>query len=204
MFRKRGGARNRAPRAAAGPSYTSGADVAECVALDRNSKDFLEGRVEPGATSHVATPQPRQAGRASGAARREMLAPYIVEVEVNCEECGGSGYDPGGIDPWGPEPCPACRGAKTQKITRNYLGEALRIAANPECQVPVERAHLVAIAQYCRQTVSAVVGLPEVAECAQVQRKRSSRHGRTEGTHPRGVTHIQRRKTNVDISSQWT
>lgn len=65
---------------------------------------------------------------------------YIIEVEANCDECGGSGFDPGGIDPWGPEPCPACHGAGTQRITKNYLAEALRIAGNPECSLPVERA----------------------------------------------------------------
>ena len=39
---------------------------------------------------------------------------------------------PGGIDPWGPEVCPKCQGAKTQRITRNYLAEAFQIAANPD------------------------------------------------------------------------
>ena len=41
---------------------------------------------------------------------------YMREVEVNCEECGGSGFDPGGIDPWGPEVCPKCKGGKTERI----------------------------------------------------------------------------------------
>jgi hypothetical protein len=140
--------------AVCGPCETSGADVADTMALGRNPEDFREGKVELGATSHLPTPQPSWAGRALEAARPDMLSPYIVEVEVNCEECGGSGYDPGGIDPWGPEPCPVCHGAKTQRITRNYLGEALRIAANPEYRVPVERGHLVAIVHYCRQAVS--------------------------------------------------
>jgi len=26
--------------------------------------------------------------------------PFVVQQEIACEECGGSGFDPGGIDPW--------------------------------------------------------------------------------------------------------
>lgn len=130
-------------------------------------------------------------------------APYMIDVELPCDECGGSGFDPGGIDPWGPEPCPACRGAGTQRITKNYLAEALRIAANPECSLPVERAHLVAIVHYCRQAVSAVVSLPEVPKRAHAQAvfRRSSRHSRSR-RRSHEVTQIKRRTTNVDISPQ--
>lgn len=106
---------------------------------------------------------PRSTGNALETARQEMHAPFVLEVEENCEECGGSGFDPGGIDPWGPEPCPVCDGAKTRRITRNYLAEAFQIAANPESTRPVERQHLVAVIQHCRQAVSALVSLPEVA-----------------------------------------
>ena len=188
--------------AVSGPCYTSGAD-ADPTSCGRNPEDFREGKVELGATSHIPTPQLSRAGRALEAARPAMLSPYIVEVEVNCDECGGSGFDPGGIDPWGPEPCPVCHGAKTQRITRNYLGEALRIAANPACQVPVERAHLVAIVQYCRQAVSAVVSLPEVPVLAQTQvhNESSSRHRRGR-SKPHKAAQIERRKRNVDISPQ--
>ena len=133
----------------------------------------------------------------------ETQPPYIVEIDAACDECGGSGFDPGGVDPWGPEPCPVCQGTRTQKITKNYLAEAFRIAGKPECRVPVERVHLVAIIQYCRQIVSAVVGLPEVRKLARSQPglKKSVKHGR--GRSPsNGVTQIKRRKRNVDISPQ--
>jgi len=93
----------------------------------------------------------------------ETLSPYIKEVEINCDECGGSGFDPGGIDPWGPEVCPKCRGAKTQTIIRNYLAEAFQIAANPDSTRQIERRHLIAVIQHCREVVSALVSLPEVA-----------------------------------------
>jgi len=94
----------------------------------------------------------------------EHPVPYIVQLEQNCEECGGTGFDPGGVDPWGPEPCPVCLGAKTQTIIRNYLTEAFQIAANHNSSRPVERQHLVAIIQHCRDMVSALAGLPEVPE----------------------------------------
>jgi hypothetical protein len=93
----------------------------------------------------------------------DTRAPHIIEVEVNCDDCGGSGFDPGGIDPWGPEECPRCHGRKTQTIIRNYLAEAFQIAANPDSQRQIERQHLVAVIQHCRQAVSALVSLPEVA-----------------------------------------
>ena len=104
----------------------------------------------------------------------QMPSVTTKEVEVDCEECGGSGFDPGGVDPWGPEPCPACRGAKTQRIIRNYLAEALRIAGNTECTLPVERAHLVAIVQYCRQVVEAAMCRPK----ALALKRPRTRHGR--------------------------
>lgn len=127
-----------------------------------------------------------------------------MEVDTDCQECGGSGFDPAGIDPWGPESCPACHGARTQKITRNYLAEAFRIAANPESTRAVERQHLVVIVQYCREAVSAVVGLPEVPEHARTRPalKRSVRRSRSR-SQSHTVTQIARRKTNVDISPQW-
>jgi hypothetical protein len=129
------------------------------VALDGDGKHCLEGASIRGA----ATTKPKHAGKATEIARPETQPPHVLEIEVNCEECGGSGFDPGGIDPWGPEPCPACRGAKTRRITRNYLAEAFQIAANPASTRPVERQHLVAVIQHCRKAISALVILPEVA-----------------------------------------
>ncbi len=153
----------------------------------------------------IPMPQPKPVARLLETANPEILMPYIMQVEVNCDECGGSGFDPGGIDPWGPESCPACHGAKAQKITRNYLAEAFRIAANPESTRPVERQHLVAVVQYCREAVSAVVGLPEVLERPQThaQHKNSSTQSRSR-LQSKEVTQIERRKKNVDISPQPT
>lgn len=143
------------------------AEIANVQALSRNPSGFLSGKLEGAPIEFVeamAAPYLR-AARAKPAfeAARLTSPPHIVNVEIDCDGCGGSGFDLGGIDPWGPEPCPACNGAKTQRITRNYLAEAFQIVANPESTRPIERQHLVAGIQHCRQVVSALVSLPEVA-----------------------------------------
>jgi hypothetical protein len=134
----------------------------------------------------------------------EVLNSSVERLEVPCDECGGSGFDPGGMDPWGPEPCPVCHGAGTQRITQNYLAEAFRIAGNPECTVPAERAHLVAIVQYCRQVVGAAMCPPK----ALVHKRdpvffKASRHSRR-AARTRKVIQFKRRKKNVGISPQRT
>jgi hypothetical protein len=125
--------------------------------LERTTSVLL--RENPDRTAEKIQPLPAPVSTSLGVAR----PPYITEVEVNCDDCGGSGFDSGGLDPWGPEVCPVCHGAKTQRITRNYLAEAFQIAANQESERSIERQHLVAVIQHCRETVSALVVLPEVA-----------------------------------------
>jgi hypothetical protein len=137
-------------------------------------------------------------------ARARELAQAASYVELPCEECGGSGFDPGGIDPWGPEPCPLCRGAGTQKVTKNYLAEALRIAGNPECTVPVERAHLVAIVQYCRQVVSAAMCRPKAPALKRGPVFSKAARHRRRAARTRKVIQIERRKRDVEIRPQRT
>jgi hypothetical protein len=147
------------------------AEVVHIQALSRNPNAFVPENLEGTPNDRVkAIPAPylpasplKRGSKAAETDRPLSRHPYVLEIEVNCEECGGSGFDPGSIDPWGPEPCPACQGAKTQRITRNYLAEAFQIAANPVSTRPVERQHLVAVIQHCREAVSALVSLPEVA-----------------------------------------
>lgn len=67
------------------------------------------------------------------------------------------------MDPQEPENCSTCNGSGKETILRNYLAEAFRIAADPEANLQFERAHLVALTVYARQTVSALLSLPEVA-----------------------------------------
>jgi hypothetical protein len=88
--------------------------------------------------------------------RSEVVPPFTVEVEQDCEECGGTGTDPGSLNPWDGEPCRRCRGAKREFVIRQYLAEAFRIAAGESNRV-AERAHLVALTQYARQTVNALL-----------------------------------------------
>jgi hypothetical protein len=52
---------------------------------------------------------------------------------------------------------------RKEAILRNYLAEAFRIAANPQANLPVERAHVVALTAYARQTVNALMSVQEVA-----------------------------------------
>jgi hypothetical protein len=151
--------------------YLMTAEIVHSQALSRSCTGLLpenlEGvpvdLVEAMPAPCLPVPPPKPAGKATETARAEALPPYVFEVEVSCDECGGSGFDPGGLDPWGPEPCPACQGAKTQRIKRNFLTEAFQIAADPGSTRAVERQHLVAVIQHCREAVSALVILPEVA-----------------------------------------
>lgn|SRR5690242_10847273 len=77
---------------------------------------------------------------------------WIVEVEEDCEDCGGRGYDLGGLNPNEFEYCPSCLGSKTQMVTRNYLAEALRIATGEGYQLAT-REHVVVLAVYVRLAV---------------------------------------------------
>lgn len=115
----------------------------------------------------ASTTQNPAFGMGPGPANPKSFTDYAVRIDADCDECGGSGFHPGGIDPWGPELCPKCHGAKTQTITRNYLVEAFQIAGNPKSMRSVERSHLVAIIQHCRQMVSALMSLPEMFEQAE-------------------------------------
>jgi hypothetical protein len=171
--------------------------------LNRNPKGFLRENGDGGPREfgeaaeapYLPDPPAKTAGKATETARPEALAPYILEVEMNCDQCGGSGFDPGGLDPCGPEPCPVCHGAKTQIVIRNYLAEAFHLAASPESTRPIERQHLVAVIQHCREAVSALVVLPEVAlRCSKFTRSRGSANQTTE---------MKRRKEDVTFSPQW-
>ena len=38
-------------------------------------------------------------------------SPYIAETDQPCDECGGTGRDPGSLNPFEPEDCPSCGGS---------------------------------------------------------------------------------------------
>lgn len=81
---------------------------------------------------------------------------FVVRVEEEREQCGGSGNDCGSLSPIEPEECPACHGSGKQVVVRNYLAEALRIAAGKSAATP-QREHLEAIIQHCRSLVGALM-----------------------------------------------
>jgi hypothetical protein len=83
-------------------------------------------------------------------------------VEQHCEDCDGSGGDPGALNPWEAEACPTCNGVGTRLVERNYLAEAFRIAAGESLQPP-EPEHVKAVVEHCRKLASAALTLPEVA-----------------------------------------
>ncbi len=91
----------------------------------------------------------------------EMKPPQLVEVEEECEECGGSGYDCGSLSPIEPEDCPACFGSGKQIAVHNYLAEALRIAAGNSSMF-ARREHLLAVIQHCRGLVGAVMSIADI------------------------------------------
>lgn len=90
------------------------------------------------------------------------LAAYYETVEIDCQDCGGSGRDPGALD-HEDRVCPSCLGTRKETAVRNFLSEAFAIAQTPDSTRVVERAHLVAIIRYARAHVSALFQLPEVA-----------------------------------------
>ncbi len=56
----------------------------------------------------------------------EELEASNAEFELDCDECGATGVDPGGLSAFEPEECPACHGAKRMTIAAVY---APRVAA---------------------------------------------------------------------------
>jgi hypothetical protein len=117
----------------AGERYLKTREVAHIQALSRYPNGFvpenLEGTPNDGVEAIAAPYLPasplKPASERAEIARPETQPPHVLEIEVNCDECGGSGFDPGGIDPWGPDVCQLCYRAKTQRITRNLRGRSL-------------------------------------------------------------------------------
>lgn len=75
--------------------------------------------------------------------------PFVVQIEEECDDSGGSGYDSGSLKPMEPEECPSCHGSGKQMVVRNYLAEALRIAAGSSSRA-IEREHSAAVIEDCR------------------------------------------------------
>jgi len=84
----------------------------------------------------------------------EPLPPFSAMVEQACEDCRGTGQDAGALDD-DYDPCSACNGSGKELVLRKYLAEAFAIAAGQSSRQP-EKAHIVALTQYARETVSAL------------------------------------------------
>jgi hypothetical protein len=80
---------------------------------------------------HDRGPKPTPAGRVTEHASA-AVPPFSDLVEINCQDCGGGGDDPGSVNPREPENCSTCHGSGKETILRSYLAEAFRIAADPE------------------------------------------------------------------------
>jgi hypothetical protein len=119
--------------------------------------------VDAGPRPTLANSDGNSAKKKPASTARELGIPVPAEYhELDCQECGGTGFDPGSLDPFG-YLCPRCHGAKKELVRRDYLAEAFQICAQRDPQQRVERAHLIAIVEHCRAMVSAAVSLPEVA-----------------------------------------
>src|SRR5438105_3655737 len=88
--------------------------------------------------------------------------PFTVYELEDCEECGGRGYDLGGLNPTEYDPCPKCGGAQKEHVLRDYLGEAFLIIQGKSAMV-TERKHLIAVVAYARRFVTAAMEMPEIA-----------------------------------------
>ena len=130
----------------------------------RNAKGMARASFAP--SPHVPTaPQIRKQLGADPLPQpvQAELALYAVESEQACEDCAGTGRDWGTVGENAPEECSHCRGTGKETVTRNFLAEAFRIAADPGCTAELKREHLVAIINHARQAVSAFANLPEAA-----------------------------------------
>lgn len=85
----------------------------------------------------------------------------MVVGEETCDDCGGSGYDCGSLSPMDTEDCPTCHGNGKQIVARNYLAEALRIAAGKSSML-AQREHLQAVVQHCPSLVGALIAKAEI------------------------------------------
>jgi hypothetical protein len=54
----------------------------------------------------------------------EQLEASMAELELDCDDCGGSGVDPGGLNAYEPEECRMCHGAKRMTLADVYASMA--------------------------------------------------------------------------------
>jgi DnaJ-class molecular chaperone len=64
----------------------------------------------------------------------QLEAETEVELSIECEDCGGSGRDPGSLNAFEPEDCPSCLGTGREMPMRRPAG---RQVANPSARQEV-------------------------------------------------------------------
>jgi hypothetical protein len=67
----------------------------------------------------------------------EQLDAVDAELSIDCEDCGGTGRDPGSLNPFEPEDCPSCNGTGQESefpmLTRRPAGrQSLNAPARKE------------------------------------------------------------------------
>jgi hypothetical protein len=61
----------------------------------------------------------------------EQLEAANAEFEIDCEDCGATGVDPGGLSASEPEECPACHGAKRISLAAVYASMVTAPVSTP-------------------------------------------------------------------------
>jgi endogenous inhibitor of DNA gyrase (YacG/DUF329 family) len=90
------------------------------------------------------------------AAHAELLPtpvpPYSSIVEMDCDDCGGTGSANGKNEEY--EPCHFCNGSCKQAVLRNWLAEAFQIETG-QLNADPQREHLQALRYYARLVLNA-------------------------------------------------
>jgi endogenous inhibitor of DNA gyrase (YacG/DUF329 family) len=91
------------------------------------------------------------------------VAPYSSIIEVDCDECGGTGSANGKEEEY--EPCGYCGGSRKQATLKNWLVEAFQIEsgelnANPQIE------HLRALSFHLRQVTNAYMEIQTTVKVA--------------------------------------
>ena len=129
------------------------------ISMKLKSNGELEFRRRGSGETNPGAPRPNSTVLMGDGSR--IRAPFVVRCEENCEDCGGSGYDPGSLRPMEPDVCTACHGSGQQVVVRNYLAEAFRIAAGKSATTP-QREHLEAVILHCRGLVQVLMSIPDI------------------------------------------
>src|SRR5258706_6746180 len=89
---------------------------------------------DPMRNSHPREPVRKPPG-GTLAHTREPIPPFSDFVEVQCEDCNGTGYDFGSHKDFDPEYCPRCGGSGMELVFPHYPAEAFQNVSDSPCQI---------------------------------------------------------------------